>query len=88
MKQHTKNEIIESAFERGIEVRWAKHPHDIQAEGIHLMDPNSEQLIEGLVRAITHGANLVMIHSRMTWQTCLRLISTADDGENSVAELV
>jgi hypothetical protein len=70
--------IIQQAFDAGVEVRWAKRTADIQEEGIHLMDPSFERMVEGLCYALMHGVDLVMVHSKTTWARSLRLV--ADDG--------
>lgn len=67
MKQIQPDEIIQVAHEAGIEVRYAKTKEDVQAEGIHLIEPNIQQLLDGLTEALLHGCDLVMIHSKLTW---------------------
>lgn len=67
-------QILNEAYEKGVEVRWAKRTADIEHEGIHLMDPTFERMVEGLCYALIHGVDLVVIHSGITWTKSLRLI--------------
>lgn len=62
-----REELINIAREQGVEVRFAKRKEDVQAEGIHLVEPDIEKLVAGIVSAIEHGCTIVMVHTKATW---------------------
>ncbi len=63
----TEQDILKLAYESGIEVRIAKKKTDTQAVGLHLVEPNIEQLLEGIKSALLLGVDMVVIHSKLGW---------------------
>jgi hypothetical protein len=63
----TEQDILKLAYESGIEVRIAKKEADAQAVGLHLVEPNIEQLLEGIKSALLLGVDMVVIHSKLGW---------------------
>jgi hypothetical protein len=67
MEKQDRDKILEIANDIGIEVQFAKKKTDLQVEGVHLVEPTIEQVLNGVLSAIAHGCDVVMIHSRVTW---------------------
>lgn len=67
MTQQDHDNIIKVALQMDIEVMFAKYRKDVEREGVHIIEPTLEDVMNALLTAITHGANLVVIHSKLTW---------------------
>jgi pyruvate/2-oxoglutarate dehydrogenase complex dihydrolipoamide dehydrogenase (E3) component len=58
---------IKLAHEAGIEIRIAKKRDDATALGLHLVEPNLDQLVEGIKTALLMGADVIILHSKIGW---------------------
>lgn len=63
----TNEEIAELAWQNDIEVVFSKCREDASIEGIHLVEPNYNQLIDGMRSALAHNCKIIMIHSKLSW---------------------
>ena len=59
--------LLEAAHSMGIEVTFAFRESDVEREGMHLVEPTFEQLMDGIARAMVCGVKLVLIHSRLNY---------------------
>lgn len=59
---------LREAYELGIEVIIAKTPSDARLQGVHLIEPTTEQVYKAIDDAMAQHLDKVIIHSKMAAQ--------------------
>ena len=62
-----RNELFETAEELGIEIVNARTKNDANIAGLHLLNPDMDELEHAIFTVETSSFNIIVIHSRQTW---------------------
>jgi hypothetical protein len=65
MTEKERTAVVNAAMTQNIDIRWADAPEAVKIQGVHLIEPSYQQLVDGLMVALRLNIKTVVIHSKL-----------------------